>query len=374
MLRLKSQIRGYQWGSRDFIASVQRRPVPSPGPEAELWIGAHPDNPSTVDSRPLDRMIEADPQQLLGASSVARFGPRLPYLMKLLAAEEPLSVQAHPDPRQALEGYAAEDAAGVEKGTAQRSYVDRFHKPELLVALRDFEALCGFRPADEAAAALRDLEVPRLRPVADQLAAGALREAVAALLTWPADDREPLVAQVAQRHELAGRLCRYHPGDVGVVVALLLNHVILRPGEAVWMPAGTLHAYVHGAGVEVMASSDNVLRGGLTRKYVNVPELLRVLRFESAPPPIVSPQEVAPGVVTWPVPVPDFRLHRIMVAGTPVALDPGGPRTVLCLEGEVEAADRSGSVTLLGGEAAFGAADGGEITFSGAGEVYLTSL
>lgn len=377
MFRLKSHIRGYQWGSREFIAKVQRRPYPSPGPEAELWIGAHPDNPSTVDARPLDKMIEESPVEFLGSSSLAQFGPRLPYLMKLLAAEEPLSVQAHPDSEQAVTGHAAEDAAGILKGTAQRSYVDPFHKPELLVALRDFEALCGFRPADEAAAVLRDLEVPRLRPIVAQLASGSLRDALSTLLTWPSEDREALVEGVAARQELAGRLCRYHPADLGVVVALLLNHVILRPGEAVWMPAGTLHAYVRGAGVEVMAASDNVLRGGLTRKHVNVPELLRVLRFEAMRPPIVVPQEIAPGVVTWPVPVPDFRLYRITVSDSPVAVDPQGPRTVLCLSGEISVVDEAGSLTLGSGESAFGRAGGGVMTFSGAGapgEAYLVSL
>jgi mannose-6-phosphate isomerase len=157
---------------------------------------------------------------------------------------------------------------------------------------------------------------------------------------------------------------------------LLLNHVTLAPGQAIWMPAGNMHAYLRGAGVEIMAASDNVLRGGLTPKYVNVPELLRVLRFEPLVEPIMAAVTVAPGVVTWPVPVPDFRLHEIRLdADTPsVRLDVAGPRTVLCLAGRVAVRDGQGEVSLGGGEAAFGGAHGGTLTFTGAGEAYLASL
>src|SRR5262249_34046922 len=143
-------IRGYPWGSHEFIAGVQGRPTPTDEPEAELWIGAHPDSPSTIDSQPLDKLIEATPARFLGDSVVKRFGPRLPYLMKLLAAQQPLSVQAHPDAEQAHAGYLAEEAAGIAKGSPERNYADPFHKPELLVALEDFDALCGFRPLGEA--------------------------------------------------------------------------------------------------------------------------------------------------------------------------------------------------------------------------------
>ncbi|HEX6683287.1 MAG TPA: mannose-6-phosphate isomerase, class I [Candidatus Limnocylindrales bacterium] len=373
MLVLQNIIRGYPWGSREVIANVQGRPVPSPEPEAELWIGAHPDAPSIVDGQPLDKLIEAAPERFLGASTVSRFGPRLPYLMKLLAAEQPLSVQAHPDPQQARTGYEAEDAAGVPKGSPERSYVDPFHKPELLVALGDFEALCGFRPLDESIAVFRGLGLPELDGVVDHLTAGSLREALGTLLKMPG-----IGEAVAARDPFAARLARFYPGDAGVAVALLLNHMTLRPGQAVWMPARTLHAYVEGAGIEVMAASDNVLRGGLTRKHVNVPELLRVLSFEPAPMPVVSPEPVMPGVVTWPVPVPDFRLYRVRLAGdgAPVVLDPDGPRAVLCLSGSVTVSDAEGDVTLAGGESAFGLAGADPLVFTSAGgaEVYVTSL
>lgn len=360
MLPLQTIIRGYPWGSHEVIARVQGRPVPTDEPEAELWIGAHPDSPSTIDSQPLDKLIEAAPRQYLGERAVQRFGSRLPYLMKLLAARQPLSVQAHPDSAQAYAGFTAEEAAGVGKGSPERSYHDPFHKPELLVALEDFDALCGFRPPAEAAAALAALGIPELEPVVTMLLAGDLRGSLGTLLMA----EEKLVERVAAHDPLAARLARFYPGDPGVVVALLLNHRTLRAGEAVWMPARTLHAYLEGAGIEIMAASDNVLRGGLTRKHVDVPELLRVLNFEPAPVPVISPERVADGVVTWPVPVPDFRLYRVTVTGAPVTLDPDGPRAVFCLTGSASVRDNDGAVTLSGGESAFGLAGGGPLTFA----------
>jgi mannose-6-phosphate isomerase len=365
--RLRSQIRGYPWGSRDFIAKVQGRPHPTPGPEAELWIGAHPESPSAVEGAgTLDQLIASAPESFLSAGSVAAFGPRLPYLMKLLAAQEPLSLQAHPDAEQARAGFAG----------AHPSYVDAYHKPELMLALEDFDALCGFRAPDESAQHLRALGVASLAPVVEQLEAGDLRAAVGTLLGWPVDERGALVAAVAQGDSLAGKLAGYYPDDMGVIVALLLNHVVLRPGEAIWMPAGTLHAYVRGAGVEIMASSDNVLRGGLTRKHIDVAELLRVLRFEPMEIPLLQERAVSPGVVTWPVPVADFRLSRVRLEGGhhTLELTPEGPRTVLCLRGNVNVADKRGAVWLTGGESAFGPADGGMMSFDGTGELYLASL
>jgi mannose-6-phosphate isomerase len=363
MWPLKNAIRAYPWGSHEFIARIQGRAYPTATPEAELWIGAHPDAPSTVDGRRLDEVIAAAPVELLGASALHRFGPRLPYLMKLLAAQEPLSLQAHPNAEQARAGYTQGDP----------SYVDPYHKPELILALEEFEALCGFAAPGASATLLRP--IGELAPVVEHLDRGDLRAAVTALLEWPAAQRNALVAAASGRYPLAARLAAHYPGDMGVIVALLLNHIVLRPGEAVWMPSGTLHAYVRGAGVEVMASSDNVLRGGLTRKPINVPELLRVLRFEASSPPVLTPTPVAPGVDTWLAPVEDFRLCRVRlddsVASTKV--DPDGPRSVLCLSGRITVSDADATLTLTGGEAAFGPAGGGPLTFTGAGEAYYTS-
>jgi len=534
---LDSPIRDYAWGSRSVLALLQGRPSPSPGPEAELWVGAHPGAPSTLDGEDgpvsLADAIAAAPTGWLGADAVARFGPRLPFLLKVLAAEAPLSLQAHPDLARARERFAAGDA----------NYVDANHKPELLVAIEPFEALCGFRDPQRSADALEALGGAAVAPVVTHLRRGDLRKAVELLLTWPGDGAE-LVALVAGldatsqpdadtgsaadlgtssvvgtgttagdgagagedtgvtaglpddaagagsavgatsarfgataataataatpatagtvataataatpatagtaamaatpataataatsattataataatagsevtaaaagteataataagaasdgggrgaaargpssaggdtadgRFDADLRLVRwlagYYPTDPGVLVALLLNPVTLRPGEAVWMPAGNLHSYLRGAGVEIMAASDNVLRGGLTPKRVDVAELLRVLRFEVLLDPVVKPVDVAPGVVTWPAPVDDFALYRVT---GPAELDLDGPVLVLCTAGVSTIGDTTGVVSLTAGRAAVGPAGAGPVMIAGAGEVFVAAL
>ncbi|SCE71569.1 mannose-6-phosphate isomerase, class I [Micromonospora mirobrigensis] len=380
---LYGPIRDYAWGSRSAIAELQGRPVPSDGPEAELWLGAHPGAPATVD-RDGDRvslvdLLVAEPDRWLGERIVGRFGARLPFLLKVLAADAPLSLQAHPDPEQARAGYDAD--AGRPAG--ERNYVDPYHKPELLVALSPMEALCGFRDPAVSAEALAGFGVPALAPVVAALRDGTagLREAVRTLLTWPAAQRAGLVEAVLAAEvagpdaQLARWLAAAYPADPGVLVALLLNHVRLAPGEAIWMPAGNLHAYLGGTGVEIMAASDNVLRGGLTPKRVDVDELLRVLRFEVLDDPVVRPQPVSSGVVTWPVPVEDFALHRVTVeaSGPEVRLALPGPRVVLCRSGKLSVDDGVGAVALDPGRAAVGTAAGGALVVGGEGEAYVAS-
>jgi mannose-6-phosphate isomerase len=380
---LYGPIRDYAWGSRSAIARLQGRPVPSDGPEAELWLGAHPGAPAMVDRDggrvSLTDLLLAEPDHWLGERVVGRFGTRLPFLLKVLAADAPLSLQAHPDAEQARAGHAAD----ADRPDGQRNYVDPYHKPELLVALSPMEALCGFRDPVASAEVLAGFGVPGLEPVLAALGAGpaGLRDAVRLLLTWPADGRDALVAAVAAAPvagpdaELARDLAAAYPGDPGVLVAMLLNRVRLAPGEAIWMPAGNLHAYLRGTGVEIMAASDNVLRGGLTPKRVDVDELLRVLRFEVLRDPVVRPLEVAPGVVTWPVPVEDFALHRVTVgAALPeVTLPVPGPRVVLCGAGELSVDDGTGAVTLGPGRAAVGTAAAGPVRVAGTGEAYVAS-
>lgn len=375
---LQGRIRDYAWGSRTAIAELQGRPAPSDGPEAELWLGAHPGAPATVDRDgspvSLTDLLLAEPAHWLGERLVGRFGTRLPFLLKVLAADAPLSLQAHPDADQARTGHAA-DAGRV-------NYVDPYHKPELLVALSEFEALCGFRDPAESAAAIGAFGVPALEPVVAALCTGpaGLREAVRLLLSWPEAERAGLVAAALSAATgpdavLARGLAVDYPADPGVLVALLLHHVRLAPGEAIWMPAGNLHAYLRGTGVEIMAASDNVLRGGLTPKRVDVDELLRVLRFEVLDEPVVAPVPVAPGVVTWPVPVEDFALHRVEVAagGAAVRLTLPGPRVVLCRAGKLTVDDGVGTVTLGPGQAAVGTAAGRSLVLGGAGEAYVAT-
>ncbi|MET7748805.1 mannose-6-phosphate isomerase, class I [Micromonospora sp. NPDC005367] len=380
---LYGPVRDYAWGSRSAIAALQGRSVPSEGPEAELWLGAHPGDPAAIERNgervSLLDVLAAEPEHWLGRPVLNRFGTRLPFLLKVLAADAPLSLQAHPDAKQARAGHAADLA----RPAAERNYVDPYHKPELLVALSPFEALCGFREPEESARALAAFGVPSLEPVVTALRTGlaGLRTAVRTLLTWPQEDRAGLVAAVVAAPvegpdaELARSLAAEYPADPGVLVALLLNHVRLVPGEAIWMPAGNLHAYLRGSGVEIMAASDNVLRGGLTPKRVDVDELLRVLRFEVLDEPVVAARPVGPGVECWRVPVDDFALQRVTVGGEvpEVELAVDGPRVVLCVTGPVTVDDGTGALKLEGGQAAIGGAAGGPLRISGSGEVYIAS-
>jgi mannose-6-phosphate isomerase len=358
---LRPVVKPYAWGSTDAIAQLQGRPVPAPGPEAELWMGAHPSAPSGLGTGgpTLDKLIAADPERELGADCVAQFGPRLPFLLKVLSAATALSIQVHPSRAQAQAGFAAErDLAADDPG---RNYADDWPKPELLLALTPFEVAAGLRTPAGAAALLRALDVRRLDSLAATLeaapsgtaatpasAAGerAMAEALAAILEWPASDRTALVDDVtAACAHLASsdgphaaacaavvRVAAEHPGDLGVVALLLMRHAILEPGQAVFMPAGGLHAYLRGTGIELLANSDNVVRAGLTGKHLDVPELLKLLD-PAVEVPIHAPRVISDGISWYETPAPEFRLYKIDLTAAPLALPGEGPRILLCLHG-----------------------------------------
>lgn len=306
MQLLRGAIRTYAWGSRTAIAEFTGRPAPTAHPEAELWLGAHPGDPARLEGSDgevsLLEVIAADPEGELGPAVQRRFGPALPFLVKVLAADEPLSLQAHPSAEQAVEGYQREDRAGLPVNSPERNYRDRSHKPELLVALSDFQALAGFRPAARSVALMRALAVPALDPfialLADQSDSDGLRALFTTWITAPQPDIDALIPAVlegavgyirsgagefADEARTILELGERYPGDAGVLAALLLNRIALTPGEGIFLPAGNLHSYLHGVAMEVMANSDNVLRGGLTPKHVDVPELLRVWDFTPVP-------------------------------------------------------------------------------------------
>lgn len=385
-------MRSYAWGSRTAIAALRGRPVPAAHPEAELWFGAHPGDPARLvdddgTTRSLLEVVDTNPAAQLGDRTVARFGARLPFLLKLLAAEEPLSLQAHPSALQAVEGFAREDAAGIPVDSPVRNYRDDSHKPELVVALTRFEALAGFRDPYRTVELLDALRVPALEPFVGLLAGQpdpdglralfttwltlpppALRallppvlDGCVAYLTAHENGRAPFTAEVRTALELA----EVYPGDSGVLASLLLNRVTLEPGQGLYLDAGNLHAYLHGMAVEIMANSDNVLRGGLTPKHVDVPELLRVLDFEAADVPILAPIE-GPDAGEWVyrTPAAEFTLSRLDLdsSGTAgpaeSALTPCGPQILLCTSGSAKL--RCGSRSLLlepGGAAWIAASD-----------------
>jgi mannose-6-phosphate isomerase len=366
VVRLDGVIRRYAWGSTRAIQELLGQPVDG-RPAAELWLGAHPDDPALVPGQAttLDALISTDPAGLLGRAVVDHFGPRLPFLLKVLAAARPLSIQVHPTIEQAHDGFARENADGIAADAPERNYRDANHKPELLCALTAFEALCGFRPVTETLALIDALGVPGLIPIGELLnRPSGLRAAFTALLRDAApgslaeavtDAAQALPVQWAGPARAVALAAAEFPGDVGVVLSLLLNYVELQPGEAIYLGAGNVHAYLQGTGVEIMANSDNVLRCGLTPKHIDVDELLRITDFSELAEPRWRPEVGGVAAEDFTVPVPDFALQRLDMDGFTGSLAvPGqGPHIVLCASGEQSVSLGAGSVLLRPGQAAF---------------------
>ncbi|MYV37882.1 mannose-6-phosphate isomerase, class I [Streptomyces sp. SID1328] len=380
MDRLDNTVRPYAWGSTTAIPRLLGT-EPTGEPQAEMWMGAHPGAPSRTSRGTLVEVIDADPERELGAEAVAKFGPRLPFLLKILAAGAPLSLQVHPDLAQAREGYAEEERRGVPVDAPDRNYKDANHKPELICALTEFDGLCGFRAPAEAAGLLDGLGVDSLKPYVDLLRAqpedAALREVLTAILTAnPEDMADTVTEATAACTSLGGPytpyadMARDYPGDPGVIAAMLLNHVRLQPGEALFLGAGIPHAYLDGLGVEIMANSDNVLRCGLTPKHIDVPELLRVVRFEASDPGVLRPEASPDGEEVYETPIDEFRLSRWVLPGeTTRDLTLPTPQILLCTAGSV----RVGEHGLLPGRSVFVPA-GEKAEASGEGTLFRATV
>ncbi len=388
MRRLTGVIQPYAWGSTTVIPDLLGN-EPTGEPQAELWLGAHPLAPALLDGEPLDQVVDSDPEAVLGSASVAAFGPRLPYLVKVIAAEQPLSLQAHPSREQAEAGYAREQAAGVPRDAPYRTYRDGWPKPEVLCALIETEALCGFRDPDATYRLFGALGVDSALALVAPLAAGgtpaAVRlESVFARMLRLGEAERVVVDQVVQAAagvtpdgelglfaRTARELGEHYPGDPGILAALLMNRVTLQPDEALFLPAGNLHAYLRGAGVEIMASSDNVVRGGLTPKHVDVDELLSVLDFSPTEPVTLGCTEEHPGVWRYRASAPEFALWRLAVAGRPVPVPSSGSgRVLLVTDGTVTATAGAVELDLVRGQSAFVSA-GEDARLTGDGTVFV---
>ena len=413
LVAMQNRIQDYDWGSTSALALLQSR-TPSGGPEAELWMGAHPSAPSDLlvsDGRrlALPEAIGRFPEAVLGQATLNRFGPRLPFLLKVLAIARPLSVQVHPDAARAAEAYGLD---------GESPYVDPFHKPEMLYALEPVEALFGFRPPVQVAMLLSRLGSERLTPLIEILTgseapagestsgqpagrstmddeAARLHAVLARLVTWPLIDRAGLVAEIAagsMRLQAAGntdypeafgwldRLVGLHPADPMVLAPLLLDLVRLSPGQTLYVPAGMPHCYLSGLGVEILAASDNVLRCGLTSKTVNVEELLRVIDTRPSASSGIVPETLGEHEVVWRPSAEEFQLTRITVRSaderTPVTADPSivGPQILFCTRGKLQVRAGQLTVQLISGSSAFVTADAGALTFSGDGEVFRAAV
>jgi mannose-6-phosphate isomerase len=387
---LENRIQSYAWGSRESLAKIRGVKSPTEKPEAELWMGAHPGAPSVVaeNGRSLLELTEADAEGMLGSPVRARFGGKFPFLLKLLAAAAPLSLQAHPTREQAQEGFLREEAARIPRDAANRNYKDDNHKPELISALTPFSALVGFREISVTLRLFEGLRVEALRSLASLLSeepeAHGLRAFFESVMTAERSEkvalaRETLAAcryfvdsskEFARELAWGVRIGEKYPDDAGLVVALALNLVELKPGEAVYLPAGNLHSYLEGTGVEIMASSDNVLRGGLTPKHVDVPELLRVLDFHAGPAVLV-PVETRGSEHLYRTPAPEFALSRFDLTGTPATVGPvNGPEIVVVTSGTATVRRGNETFSLAGGASAFVPPNGGDYTLEGTATVF----
>ncbi len=323
---LENVVQPYAWGSRTAIGILQGREVPTPTPEAELWMGAHPRAPSMVvagDVRiSMIDFIARDPAAVLGAAVTERFGGTLPFLFKVLAAETPLSIQVHPNRSQAGDGFEREDRMGIPRDAPHRNYRDTNHKPEIICAMTDFTALNGFRPASDIAALMRQTASPALAGMAQRFEDGVdPRSVVADLLRADPEWCGRAVTEAVGYAAGGGGddpvfhwlpvLNASYPNDPGVLCAMLLNLVQLVPGQSMYMGPGRLHAYLQGTGIELMANSDNVLRSGLTVKHRDPDELLRLLSDDFSAPSVIAPEAADDAVRCYATPAEEFELAVI---------------------------------------------------------------
>lgn len=350
---LQNEIQYYAWGSPNAIPDLLGEKNPSGKPWAELWMGAHPKAPSRVkvQSRWLSliELIRQNPNDILGRDLARKFNNRLPYLFKVLAAAKPLSIQAHPNLEQARSGYARENEQNIALDAPHRNYKDDNHKPECICALTDFAALHGFRALPEIissmAVACPGSLANELQRLSSNPDSEGLKYFYRGLMVLEPTRQKQVVAEALQN---AGRLpdpeiifwmkrlSEEYPNDIGILSPMLLNLIVLKPGQALFLPAGELHAYLEGLGIELMANSDNVLRGGLTPKHVDLPELLRVVHFEPRSVNLLQPQELTENEISYICPASEFVLSRISVSAESGYLSPTrrGVEILLCTDGE----------------------------------------
>ncbi|WP_130864812.1 mannose-6-phosphate isomerase, class I [Acidipropionibacterium timonense] len=370
MERLAGSIRTYSWGSLDAIPAILGT-EPTGDPQAEYWLGAHPLAPSTLaDGTSLGARIDARPEEL-GAGSRQTFGDRLPFLLKILAAERPLSLQAHPDADAAAAGFEAENRRGLALDDPIRTFRDGWPKPELFVALGDVDVLCGFRDplVSRSLFDALDLRVSLdavLGPLTERHGSAGLAEVFLDCLTggaerqaWVEEVVSAAVNHVSEPGEFgdfartAVELDEQHPGDPSIMAALLLNRIRLRAGDGLRVSPGVLHAYLHGTGVEIMANSDNVVRGGITDKHIDVESLVSIVTFDTEPPTILHPIDEGAGLWRYPTPDAQYRLWRLDLSVAAPAMLPSSDlaRILLVTGGYAVCSGSAGTEEIVHGQA-----------------------
>ncbi|MGF1751754.1 mannose-6-phosphate isomerase, class I [Vibrio cionasavignyae] len=355
-------IQNYAWGSPSSFGLLFGTPNPSGEPQAEIWMGAHPNGCSTVMSNnqetKLSSLISRDSSLFLSESIANRFG-ELPYLFKVLAAEKALSVQVHPNKQQAEQGYALEEQRGVPLTAGNRNYKDANHKPELVYALTDYTAMNGFRPISDILEHFMFLDIAELNSLVNDLSGDPTPNGLSAffsgLLSLQGEQKEAALMKLLMKTQrengpvfaLIAELEQQYPGDVGLFTPLLLNVVTLQPGQAMYLDAETPHAYIKGTGLEIMANSDNVLRAGLTPKFMDVNELVSCTRFDEKPADhlLLAPTAIN-GVLEYPIPVDDFNFS-IMQHSQQRQIKTKGPEILLPLDEAMTLSHQSGETCVI---------------------------
>ena len=360
---LKNSIQEYAWGSHTAIPELLGNDSPANTPQAELWMGAHPKAPSQVKCngkwRSLLELIDKNSRDILGEKVAQKFKNRLPYLFKVLAAAKPLSIQAHPSLGQAGEGFGRENRLGIPLDAPNRNYKDDNHKPECICALTFFWALNGFRKIPDMISLMdkicpkgltKDFDLFRQQPNSR-----GLKEFFKAMMVMDRKTQKQIIDDaVKNADQLKDKNNAYqwmidlheeYPSDIGVFSPIILNLICLEPGQAMFLPAGTLHAYLDGVGIELMANSDNVLRGGLTPKHVDVKELLNVLNFEERDINLLKMEKINPCEHRYESHAEEFALSVITVKTDQNYYSPDKKcvEILLCTDGDAVVVDLAGN-------------------------------
>ncbi len=395
---LDNSIQPYAWGSIDGISAFTGMQNETGTPMAELWMGAHPASSSRItaenrDGEPisLDSFIGQNPEAILGKQTARKFGNRLPFLFKVLSAGSPLSLQVHPTKQQAEAGFARDNAAGIPLGSPDRNYRDDNHKPEIIMAITPFIAMCGFRTVAETTSLFALSGIPALEPILATLQISETYTSFckqlldlsniesAAVISAILKKARQIIAvstdQIAVRaFTLVLDLAAYYPVDIGILAPLYLNVIDLAPGEALYLRAGIMHAYVRGTGLELMASSDNVLRGGLTPKHIDIPELLSILDPAPHTTAVIPPGKEA-GVYRYRTESTEFELSRVTVDETEIIITSDYPAILIGADGKIGIkTETDEKAELAKGSTLFVAATGEKLVFSGKGTCYMASM
>lgn len=397
--KLKNTIQEYFWGSKTFIPELLGFKNSEAKPQAELWMSAHPKASSKIlkhdKTISLADLIRQNPERILGLKVVSNFNNKLPFLFKVLAAGQPLSIQAHPNLKQAKEGFDRENKAGIPLSAPTRNYKDDNHKPELICALTPFDAMCGFRDVNEIVEILQYLDLIKILPGAIELqkdpSENSLKNLFSDLMNLSSKEKAEFVNSLVRKtsnktprtenekliFKWIIKFSRKYPADIGIFAPILLNVIKLQPGEALYLDAGILHAYLNGAGIEIMANSDNVLRGGLTPKHIDVPELLKTLTFRNGKVDIIIPEQKGINEFVYKTPAREFELSFLKISKKNhfQMKETKCSQILLCTKGNSEISWNSNkNLKVKKGESIFISADNNDLIIKGNGEFYRAAV